>query len=240
MLERFRGTMSAVLRVRARSGLALESLEVADVGCNTGSQALMWAERGHRVRGIDINEELVKVATARCAQAGRIADFRVGSATDLPWETDSVDVCLLPELLEHVADWERCLNEACRVLRKNGTLFLSTTNALCPKQEEFAVPMYSWFPGPLKRRYERLAVTTRPELVNHAKYPAVHWFTPYGLGAQLRRRGFAIFDRFDFIDADSKSGVQRLALRLVRSVSPLRWLAHVATPYTALIANKTG
>lgn len=238
MLERFRGTLEAVLRVRVADGLPVESLDIADVGCNTGSQSLLWAERGHRVRGLDINEELIKVAALRCERAGKTAKFTVGSATDLPWESNSVDVCLLPELLEHVENWERCLTEAIRVLRKGGTLFLSTTNALCPKQEEFALPFYSWYPTILKKRYERLSVTTRPELVNHAKFPAVHWFTPYGLGAFLHGHGFVTFDRFDFMDIASKNGAQRFVLQTVRAVPPLRWLAHVATPYTAIIANK--
>jgi 2-polyprenyl-6-hydroxyphenyl methylase/3-demethylubiquinone-9 3-methyltransferase len=238
MLERLRGTLEAVLRVRAAAGLRTTSLDVADVGCNTGSQSLLWAERGHNVQGLDINEELLKVAAARCQQAGRAARFVLGNATALPWQTGSIDVCLLPELLEHVADWEQCLSEAARVLRVGGTLFLSTTNALCPKQEEFALPMYSWYPRRLKKYYERLSVTTRPELVNYAKYPAIHWFTQTGLAAHLRRRGFETFDRFDFMDTALKSPVERLVVGTLRSVPPLRWLGYALTPYTAIIANK--
>ena len=237
-INRFQGTMNAVLRVRAGQDLPVDSLDVADVGCNTGTQSLIWAERGHRVRGIDINEALLEVARLRSKQAGRGVTFTLGSATELPWEANSMDVCLLPELLEHVADWQTCLSEACRVLRSGGTLFLSTTNTLCPVQNEFDVPLYSWFPNSVKRHYERLAVTTRPELVKHAKFPAVNWFTPYGLAKYLDKRGFETFDRFDVIDVSNKSAMQRSVLGVVRSIRPLRWLAHVATPYTMLIANK--
>jgi 2-polyprenyl-6-hydroxyphenyl methylase/3-demethylubiquinone-9 3-methyltransferase len=239
-IERFQGTMNAVLRVRAASNLKLEGLDVADVGCNTGTQALMWAERNHRVRGLDINEGLLTVARIRCQEAKRDATFALGNATDLPWESASADVCLLPELLEHVADWQSCVNEACRVLRPGGTLFLSTTNALCPIQNEFDLPLYSWYPKFLKKHYEHVSVTTRPELVNHAKFPAVHWFTPYGLGRYVRALGFDTFDRFDFMDVSHKSPPQQLVLKTLRALPPLRWLAHVATPYTAIIANKRG
>jgi 2-polyprenyl-6-hydroxyphenyl methylase/3-demethylubiquinone-9 3-methyltransferase len=236
-VERFRGTMRGVLRVRAAVGLPVASLEVADVGCNTGTQSLLWADEGHRVRGLDINEGLLEVARTRSRQAGKDIDFALGSATELPWPSSSVDVCLLPELLEHVADWEGCLEEACRVVRPGGTLYLSTTNALCPVQNEFDMPCYSWFPAPLKRHYEKLSVTTRPELVNHAKYPAVHWFTPYGLGKYLHERGFETFDRFDAMDTTGFGVVARALVGATR-IPPLRWLAHVATPYTMLIANK--
>jgi len=109
-----------------------------------------------------------------------------------------MDVYVVPELLEHVVDWEGVLNEAARILRPNGVLFLSTTNALCPVQNEFNLPLYAWYPAFMKRHYERLAVTTRPEVANYAKYPAVNWFTFYSLRSALRARGFNRFlDRLD-------------------------------------------
>lgn len=238
-VERFQAIMDAVLRVRRAEGLSLEGLSVADVGCNTGTQSLMWANRGHRVFGLDINEGLLAVARTRSKQAGKDIDFSLGSATSLPWQPGSMDVVILPELLEHVEDWQSCLNEGCRVLKTGGTLFLSTTNALCPMQNEFDVPLYSWFPRPIKKYYERLSVTTRPELVKHAKYPAVHWFTTHGLSTYLRARGFETYDRFDMMETAGKGAVQRFVVGTIRAVPPIRWIGHVLTPYTAIVAKKT-
>ena len=103
-----------------------------------------------------------------------------------------MSVCL-PELLEHVPDWETCLREAARSLDPGGLLYLSTTNVLCPVQSEFNLPLYSWYPGFIKRRYERLAVTTRPAIANYAKYPAVNWFTFYRLRDYLASTGLQMF-----------------------------------------------
>ena len=85
------------------------SLDVADIGCGAGTQSLLWAQLGHRVSGIDINKPLVDLAKKRAAEAGFTIRFEVGSATELPLEDQSMDVCLLPELLEHVVDWQSCL-----------------------------------------------------------------------------------------------------------------------------------
>lgn len=238
-LQRFRAIREVVMRCRRRAGLPTGGLDVADVGCGAGTQSIMWALEGDRVHGMDINEKLVGLARERARQRGTSADFRIGSATRLPWDSTSMDVCLLPELLEHVAEWEPVLDEAVRILRPDGTLYLSTTNWLCPRQQEFDLPMYSWYPPPLKRHYEKLAVTTRRELVNFAQYPAVHWFSFFGLRKALLTRGMRLaWDRFDVMDLEPKGGVSRAVVGAIRTVYPLRLLAHVATPYTVVVAFK--
>jgi 2-polyprenyl-6-hydroxyphenyl methylase/3-demethylubiquinone-9 3-methyltransferase len=59
------------------------------------------------------------------------------------WPNRSMDVCLVPELLEHVREWRECLADFARVLRPGGVLVLTTNNKLCPVQQEFNLPLYS-------------------------------------------------------------------------------------------------
>jgi 2-polyprenyl-6-hydroxyphenyl methylase/3-demethylubiquinone-9 3-methyltransferase len=235
---RFSGVQSAVLRIMGHAADA--QLDVADIGCGAGTQSRLWAASGHRVYGLDVNAPLLELARERAARQGLDISFEVGSATALPWGAHSMDVCLLPELLEHVADWQSCLAEAARVLRPGGVLYASTTNVLCPKQQEFNLPLYSWYPGRLKRYFERAATTTRPDLANYARYPAVHWFSFYGLRAFLQPLGFSCFDRFDLIDDAAKGTAARTIVAAIRRVPALRFLGHVATPWTAIVAVKGG
>jgi 2-polyprenyl-3-methyl-5-hydroxy-6-metoxy-1,4-benzoquinol methylase len=234
-VRRFAAIRDIVLRAVARDG---ELLEVLDVGCGPGTQSLLWAERGHRIHGLDVSERFISVARQRSDLARYAVDFRVGSAASLPWPTGTMDICLAVELLEHIAEWEQCLDEFTRVLRPGGALFLTTTNALCPKQQEFDLPFYSWYPGRLKRRYEHLAKTTRPELASFATYPAVNWFTFYGLRKELARRGCRSYDRLDVVNASEKTAAKRVVIRLARALPPVRFLAHVATPSTWILAIK--
>jgi len=237
-IARFRGTMQKLVALGAREGLRGGPLDVVDIGCGAGTQSRLWAEQGHRVYGIDVNQPLIELARERSAAARLTIKFDVGSATRLPYETESMDICLMPELLEHVVDWRSCLDEAVRVLRPGGLLFLSTTNVLCPKQQEFNLPLYSWYPGVLKRRVEKLAVTTRPQWANYAKYPAVHWFSYYGLAAYLEARGMESFDRFTMMDPNSLSGPKRIAAAGLRAFAPLRLLGHIMTEGTVVFAAK--
>jgi 2-polyprenyl-6-hydroxyphenyl methylase/3-demethylubiquinone-9 3-methyltransferase len=233
--ERFRAIRDTILRVNPPQKGSV--FDVADIGCGAGTQSLLWAELGHRVYGLDVNQPLLELAGKRAAEAGYSIEFRVGNAAALPWPEASMDICLAIELLEHVEDWQDCLREFTRILKPGGVLFLTTSNKLCPVQQEFNLPLYSWYPGPAKRYCERLATTTRPGLANYAKYPAMNWFSFYELRSVLGK-GFDSLDRFDLINVGVKGGVARALVASIRAVAPLRWLAHVATPGTTVLAIK--
>jgi 2-polyprenyl-3-methyl-5-hydroxy-6-metoxy-1,4-benzoquinol methylase len=234
-LARFRNIQDIVLRW---VDPLRRTLEVADVGCGAGSQSLLWAKMGHRVFGVDVNEPLVNLAKKRSAQESLPIDFRLGTATALPLPDGSMDVVLAADVIEHVPDWQVCLDEFSRVLRPRGVLFVNTSNRLCPAQQEFNLPLYSWYPERLKRHYERLARSTRPELASHATYPAINWFTFYQLRRELRMRGMESFDRFDIARLRSQRGVPALLSRAICAFSPLRWVGHVLTPYTTVVGVK--
>ncbi|MEF8698326.1 MAG: class I SAM-dependent methyltransferase [Candidatus Accumulibacter sp. UW26] len=237
-LERFEKVCDKARTLLAGADGRTGMLQVLDVGCGAGTQARLWARLGHQVHGLDVNAPLIEVARQRAREEQLEIEFAIGSATDLPYADRSMDVCLLPELLEHVVDWQRCLDESARILKPGGLLYLSTTNWLCPLQDEFELPLYSWYPGFVKRRCERLALTTRPEMANHAKYPAVNWFSFYSLAAELDRRGFDCRDRFDLIDTEALGLLPRMAVKLARRLPPVRLAGHLATPSTVLFALK--
>ncbi len=238
-LQRLRSIRDNILQTLRRDGSSAERLDVADIGCAAGTQSMLWAELGHCVHGLDVNEPLLRLARERSASAGYSIDFQVGSATELPWEDESMDVVLALELLEHVEEWKTCLKEFVRILRPRGVLFLATSNKLCPLQQEFRLPLYSWYPGAVKRHFEALAKTSRPELANYAKYPAVNWFSFYALRDSLASGGFRCLDRFDLLEMKHKGGAAKLAVGLIRALPPLRWLGHVCTPWTILLAVKS-
>jgi len=100
------------------------------------------------------------------------------------------------------------------------------------------LPLYSWYPGFIKRRFGRLAVTTKPELANHATYPAVHWFSYYQLAAYLSARGMECFDRFDMIDVSRLSAVPRVAVAAARAAATLRFIGHALTEGTTVFGIK--
>jgi SAM-dependent methyltransferase len=89
---------------------------ILDVGTGTGEGALLLAREFPvaSVRGIDLSEAMIKQAKRKVGldPAGRVA-FRVGDASELPWEADSFDLVSqlnMPPFFDEIA----------RVLRPGG------------------------------------------------------------------------------------------------------------------------
>ncbi len=235
---RFERLVDLLEKAMARHGRQ-GPFDVADVGGGAGSLSRFLARGGHRPTCIELSADLLDVGRQRAQEEGLEANFINCSATEVPLPDNSFDLYVLPELLEHVADWEGVLDEAARLTRPGGALFLSTTNTLCPKQDEFNLPLYSWYPGFMKRRYERLSVTTRPEIVNYTKYPAVNWFTYYSLRSALRERGFTEFhDRVDMIEIRAADTSKATIAKWLRRIPLLPLVVQFCTGNSIVLAFK--
>lgn len=72
---------------------------VADLGCGTGSLAVMLADVGYTVRGADLSGEMVAAAKAKAAAAGVGAEFVKADAARPPYPPASCDVVLARHVL---------------------------------------------------------------------------------------------------------------------------------------------
>ena len=91
---------------------------IVDFGCGSGANAVQLANRGATVWGVDISEDLIRIAERRMVVNGRAggARFIVASAHDLPFEDGSIDVVFGIAILHHL-DLLRVSREVHRILR---------------------------------------------------------------------------------------------------------------------------
>lgn len=88
---------------------------ILDIGCNSGVIGRILMEKKNVVcYGIDIASWLIQRAIIKGVLA------KIGKAEALPWQDNYFDATILLEILEHVYDPEKVLNEAIRVTKKGG------------------------------------------------------------------------------------------------------------------------
>ncbi|HUW34884.1 MAG TPA: class I SAM-dependent methyltransferase [Planctomycetota bacterium] len=100
-----------------------------DVGCGTGHWSRFFAECGYKVVGVDVSQEMIRVAQARNPAGIR---YRVADARDLPFRDGSFDVIAAIAAIEFIADVHAALREMLRCLRPGGSLIIGVLNRLAP------------------------------------------------------------------------------------------------------------
>lgn len=101
-------------------------LQVVDAGCGEGYGADLLAGGAAAVTGVDLVAEVVDHARARYPRVR----FRQGDVCAMPLPDASVDAVVCLQVIEHLWDIGRFLDEAARVLRPGGELYCATPNRL--------------------------------------------------------------------------------------------------------------
>jgi SAM-dependent methyltransferase len=96
--------------------------DVVDLGTGPGFLALLAADLGHRVRGIDSSEVMLVRARAEAERLGLPVVFEEGSAHDPPGAPKSCDAVVARNVFWLLAEPERTLAASFRLLRPGGRL----------------------------------------------------------------------------------------------------------------------
>ena len=97
-----------------------------DLGCGLGSCAALYAARtGNFSVGMDFALPAMLFARRECRRLRIPAHFVAGDGYRLPFAGGSLDSVYIGQVLEHLADESKVIEEAIRVLRGGGKLIIS-------------------------------------------------------------------------------------------------------------------
>ena len=110
--------LNAVLHV------PLTGKTLLDFGCGGGQLSFLLKSKGaQKVLGVDVNPEVLKTAN-RENPHGDSVEFVLGSDSEIPLPSASVDLVACLAVLEHVMDVDSILNQWHRILRPRGSVLI--------------------------------------------------------------------------------------------------------------------
>ncbi|MBW4604647.1 MAG: bifunctional 2-polyprenyl-6-hydroxyphenol methylase/3-demethylubiquinol 3-O-methyltransferase UbiG [Calothrix sp. FI2-JRJ7] len=105
-----------------------EGVRVLDIGCGGGLACEFLAKQGANVSGIDLSLNSIEAAQEHAQHNKLKIDYRWGVGEKIPYDSNTFDVVLCFDVLEHVTDWQKVLAEIYRLLNPNGLFLFDTIN----------------------------------------------------------------------------------------------------------------
>jgi 2-polyprenyl-3-methyl-5-hydroxy-6-metoxy-1,4-benzoquinol methylase len=154
------GNLEINLQFLDESDLLRAPMKVIELGCGTGSLCEALHQKGIAIAGCDVSP----VAIDHGREKYPHLHLSVVNAEQLPWENETFDAVLSFDVLEHLFNPDKHLEEIRRILKPGGYYLFQTPNKLVNAvYETMKCRSLAWrqyhpslhFAGPLRKRLSR-------------------------------------------------------------------------------------
>lgn len=101
-------------------------MKILDVGCGTGNFSIKLAQRGCKVVGIDISDEMLEIARSKARQMNLDIEFYNMDVYKLGFEANSFDAAFSMAAFEFIDKPIVALDEMLRVVKDKGQVLIGT------------------------------------------------------------------------------------------------------------------
>jgi len=170
--------------------------KILEIGAGFGAFTQRLYNEGYNVSACDLFPEKFYLKEVECKKAD--------VTEELPYESDSYDIIIAIEVMEHIHDHVKFFDESYRVLKKNGVLLFSTPNILSLKSRVrflFSGFFYSFKP------------------LNHQQYDGLQHYSSLTIDQYVNIGLSKRFVKLDF-SIDKRQTTSKLYIFLI----PFLWL----------------
>jgi ubiquinone/menaquinone biosynthesis C-methylase UbiE len=167
---------------------------VADIGCGDGGIANFCAQRDAHIMFMDIDADKVnKLEKRLIAKEKNKFDALIGDCTNIPIDDDSCDIVICTEVLEHVDDPIKVIQELARI-GKPGSYFVLTVPDPAGESLMKATAPAAYFEKPNhirifeREEFEKLAESAGLKVVKrsfHGSFGSMLWMMHWTIGKQM-------------------------------------------------------
>jgi len=97
---------------------------IVDLGCGTGDLFPVLLQKADHVIGVERSSKMLEEARKTYGSDPETVDIRVGELEHLPLRDGEADAAITNMVLHHLPEPRRALQEAYRIMKKNGTLLI--------------------------------------------------------------------------------------------------------------------
>ncbi len=175
----------------------LASKQILDLGSGRGAFLIEAARRGAQATGLEPYNVYVEKTLADAALAGVSIKVEQGVAEALPFPNGTFDFINISEVIEHIENPDRMLEEIHRVLKPDGWAYISVPNRFGLKDQHFHLYFVNWLPRSVSDLFIGIFGT-------HKDYEAkgsgrqrladMHYYTFARVHALISEHGFDVSD----------------------------------------------
>ncbi|MGE0267283.1 MAG: methyltransferase domain-containing protein [Candidatus Omnitrophota bacterium] len=147
MDEETRRKKAAKILSILKTHVALDQCDLLDIGTGSGHIIQIIARECKSATSINLNDERVVTEGYKFY---KVADVR------LPFASESFDVVISNQVIEHIPPQDVHLKEIHRVLKKGGIAYVATPSKFTLIEPHFKLPFLSWLPRALADAYVKL------------------------------------------------------------------------------------
>lgn len=151
------------------SSKSIKGESILDIGCGDGALTYLICKKGALAYGIDSSELAIQLARQKHHERGTNAKLSVQSAYDIKFDSNFFNGVVCSDVIEHVAEPERLLEEIKRLLLPDGVAVISTPIRITEHPLD-KMHINEWF----EEEFRELILETFPKSEFYRSHP-VFW-----------------------------------------------------------------